>query len=86
MYKNIETQLYILLSVIQSNNKMNYQIPFSIFGGGGGGPNGPNIGKQLLMIFGVWLTAKICIKRPRGGGGGDSCGAYKYKKPVMIPH
>jgi hypothetical protein len=38
------------------------------------------------MIFGVWLTAKICIKRPRGGGGGDSCGAYKYKKPVMIPH
>ena len=84
MYKNIETKLHILLFVIHSNNKMNYQIPFSRFGRGGGGPNGPNIGKQLLMIFGVWLTAKFCIRPPGKGDSGG--GTYKYKKPVMIPH
>ena len=51
---------------------MNYQIPFTRFGGGGGG--GPNLAKQLLMIFGAWVAAKTCIKRPRGGGGGEGEG------------
>lgn len=65
---------------------MNHQIPlFSRFGGG---PNGPNIGKQMLIIFAAWLAAKICI-RPPGGGNGNSQGSLnptKYRKPILLSH
>lgn len=65
---------------------MNYQIPFSRFGGGG--PSGPNIGKQVLMIFGLWAAAKICIKPPRGGDGSSqgSLNLTKYKNPKFVAH
>lgn len=56
---------------------MHYQIPlFSRFGGG---PNGPNIARQLVIIFGAWVAAKTCIGRPRGG---DS--AIAYTKPKIL--
>ena len=50
---------------------MHYQIPFSRFGGGGG-PNGPNLAKQLFMIFSAWAAAKIYITQSRGPRGGGS--------------
>lgn len=65
---------------------MQYQIPlFSRFGGG---PNGPNIGKQLLMIFSAWVAAKICITKPRGGDGNSqgSFNSTKYKNPRFVAH
>jgi len=62
---------------------MNYQTSFSRFGGGGG-PNRPNMTKQLFFVFGAWLIAKICITKPRGSG--DSGIAYKYTKPRFVAH
>lgn len=61
---------------------MHYQMPlFSRFGGG---PNRPNIARQLVIIFGAWLAAKTCINNPRGGG--DSTIEYKYTKPKLLSH
>ena len=60
---------------------MQYQIPlFSRFGGG---PNGPNIARQIVIIFGAWVAAKTCIGRPRGG---DAVTSYKYAKPKLLSH
>ena len=64
---------------------MNHQIPFSRFGGG---PNGPNIGKQMLIIFGVWVAAKISIRPPEGGDRHyQGCSnPNKYRKPIPLSH
>ena len=61
---------------------MHYQSPFFRFGGGGG-PNGPNLAKQLLMIFGAWTAAKIYVTQSKGPGGrGRGGGSY----PMPIAH
>jgi hypothetical protein len=57
---------------------MKNQIPFSIFGGG---PNGPNIAKKIIIILGVWIIVKGTTPRPSGGGG-----LYKISKPKLIVH
>jgi hypothetical protein len=59
--------------------RMNYKVPFSRFGGGGG-PNGPNIGKQLIIIFGTWASAKLYIKNSNGKRD-DAKIEYKYPNP-----
>jgi len=41
---------------------MNTQIPFLGFGPG----RGPNIMRQLVVIFGCYVVAKMGINRPRG--------------------
>jgi len=53
----------IYIYIIKMSQKIN------LFRFGGGGPNQPNMAKQLLMIFGVWAAAKFWITRPRSGGG-----------------
>jgi len=58
---------------------MKYQVPFSRFGGGGG-PNGPNIGKQLLIIFSTWVAAKLYIKNSNDKRD-DAKIEYKYPIP-----
>lgn len=58
---------------------MQYQIPFSRFGGG---PNGPNLAKQLFMIFSAWAAAKIYVTQSKGGGRGGRGGPY----PIPIAH
>ncbi len=56
---------------------MKNQIPFSIFGGG---PNGPNIAKKIIIILGAWIVVKKWTPRPRGGG------SYKFSNPKLIAH
>ena len=58
---------------------MQYQIP--LFARFGGGPNGPNIARQVLIIFSAWVAAKLFIGKPRGG---DAATAYKYAKPKIL--
>ena len=58
---------------------MPYRPPFSGFGGG---PNGPNIGRQLVVIFSVWAAAKLSIKKSKGGGGNAKI-AYKNTKTAQ---
>jgi len=62
---------------------MHYQTSFSRFGGGG---NGPNLAKQLLVIFGAWAVAKIWLIRPKGGDAPPQGISNKYRKPSPLYH
>lgn len=49
-----------------------------------GGGQGPNIGKQVVIILGVWIVAKSCINRNTPPPAGT--GVALYSRPKMIVH
>lgn len=49
-----------------------------------GGGQGPNIGKQVVIILGVWIVAKSSINRNTPPPAGT--GVALYARPKMIMH